>query len=383
MSYKISAVNIPLTDITYKSNMYFSVTRNSSLPKAMRSTKALRSKELPSDNEGWGLILVDNSEKIMKGENHIKINDQLRYIDEDDVIKFNPSNNSIGALYRHRANANGFLLTEQCNSFCIMCSQPPKKVNDLHLFDNLFKSLPLIPKSCREITFTGGEPTINFNYFLEALRRAKFHLPNTSIHVLSNGRNFINEDKAKDLSKIAHHDVMFGIPLYSDDMEIHDFVVQSKGAFDETIKGILNLYKYKIKVEIRVVVHKYTWERLPELSEFISRNLPFVSHVNFMGLEKEGFGNLNFKDLWVDPEIFMENFDIAVNHLDMMGIPVRLYNYPLCMLPDSLWERAIVSISDWKNDFRDECNACNLKDKCCGLFKSLANEELVKVRPIG
>ena len=69
MSYKISAVNIPLTDITYKSNMYFSVTRNSSLPKAMRSTKALRSKELPSDNEGWGLILVDNSEKIMKGEN--------------------------------------------------------------------------------------------------------------------------------------------------------------------------------------------------------------------------------------------------------------------------------------------------------------------------
>jgi len=35
--------------------------------------------------------------------------------------------------------------------------------------------------------------------------------------------------------------MLIGIPIYSDDPVRHDYVVQSKGAFDETIQGILNL----------------------------------------------------------------------------------------------------------------------------------------------
>ena len=133
-----------------------------------------------TDLSGWSLILIKGTQVLPnQNANIINLNPELNYIGEDDVIKFNPANLSIRALFRNNANANAFLLTEKCNSLCIMCSQPPRDLDDEMHFEALFKSLPLIPKSTREITFTGGEPTLNFPLFLEALKRSKFHLPDT------------------------------------------------------------------------------------------------------------------------------------------------------------------------------------------------------------
>jgi His-Xaa-Ser system radical SAM maturase HxsC len=384
MSYKLSAINKNLTDITHTSLIFLKVTHNTNLPLVIRKNYALIYDENSSVNDmtGWALILVKGIQVLpSKTSNIIHLNLELNHIGEDDVIKFNPANLSIRALFRNKANANAFLLTEKCNSLCIMCSQPPRDLDDKMHFESLFKSLPLIPKSTKEITFTGGEPTLNFPSFTESLKRAKFHLPNTAIHILSNGRNFQDKLLAKEVSNINHPDLMFGIPLYSDDEDTHDFVVQSKGAFTETIKGVMNLYKYRVPIEIRCVIHKYTYERLPQLAEFIARNLPFISHVNFMGLEREGYGKMNFDDLWIEPNSFIDKLEEAVNHLDMVGIPVRLYNYTQCMLPKSLRHRAVVSISDWKNEFREECDSCRLKPDCCGLFKSIASAKGVKVYP--
>ena len=43
-------------------------------------------------------------------------------------------------------------------------------------------------------------------------------------------------------------------------------------------------------------------------------------------------------------------------------------NIPLCCLPQSLWQYAAKSISDWKNTYDDVCNSCEMKADCCGLF---------------
>lgn len=51
---------------------------------------------------------------------------------------------------------------------------------------------------------------------------------------------------------------MVGIPIYSDLSMVHDYVVQADGAFDETIRGILNLKRMRQRVEVRVVIHKQT-----------------------------------------------------------------------------------------------------------------------------
>jgi len=61
--------------------------------------------------------------------------------------------------------------------------------------------------------------------------------------------------------------------------------VQADGTFDETVRGILNLKRQGVLVEVRVVVHKQTYDRLPQLARFIARNLTFVDQVVWMGLE--------------------------------------------------------------------------------------------------
>jgi len=61
------------------------------------------------------------------------------------------------------------------------------------------------------------------------------------------------------------------------------------------------LKRHGLKVEIRVVIHKQTYERLPQLARFIVRNLTFVDQVVWMGLEMTGFTRANIDALWIDP----------------------------------------------------------------------------------
>ena len=99
----------------------------------------------------------------------------------------------------------------------------------------------------------------------------------------------------ENIQKSDHPNCLLGIPIYSDDPVRHDYVVQSKGAFDQTVRGILNLKYFNQRVEIRIVIQKQTIERLVKTCEFICRNLLFVDHVALMGLEMMGFTRANSK----------------------------------------------------------------------------------------
>ena len=105
---------------------------------------------------------------------------------------------------------------------------------------------------------------------------------------------------AKQYAALQHPNIMIGIPIYSDDPVRHNYVVQSQGAFDETIQGVLNLKSLNQRVEIRIVIHRQTVDRLVETCRFIARNLLFVDHVALMGLEITGFTRPNLDLLWID-----------------------------------------------------------------------------------
>ena len=251
-----------------------------------------------------------------------------------------------------------------------MCSQPPKLRDDHWIVDELRSLIPLIPRSTTEIGFTGGEPTLLGDEFLAVIRIAKGLLPRTAIHVLSNGRRFANASLAAKWAAIEHPDLMVGIPIYSDDPTLHDYVVQARGAFEETICGILNLKRLGQKVEIRVVVHKQTIGRLSELAQFIARNLLFVDHVALMGLEMKGFTLANLEALWVDPADYQDKLSEAVNILRDYGIATSVYNHPLCLINNDIFETYRKSISDWKNEFAPECEPCQRRHECGGFFSS-------------
>jgi His-Xaa-Ser system radical SAM maturase HxsC len=230
--------------------------------------------------------------------------------------------------------------------------------------------LPLIHSDTVEICITGGETTLIGDNFIKLIQSAKNHLPRTALHILSNGRNFKNIELAVKVAKIKHHDLMIGIPLYADYSQLHDFIVQADNAFDDTIRGILNLKRCSVPVEIRVVIHAKNYERLPRLAEFITRNLLFVDHVALMGLEFMGFAKTNLNELWIDPYDYQTELKQAVETFARYGMRVSIYNTPLCLIPESIRKYSTCSISDWKNDYISACEPCNAKSQCGGFFSS-------------
>jgi len=296
--------------------------------------------------------------------------DDYSYIGDGDVIRLSADRQSIRVLFRVSSPHNSILVTEQCNHYCLMCSQPPKAADDSWILDEIESLIPLIPKNTRELVFTGGEPTTNRERFLNIISLTKSYLPRTAIHILSNGRSFKDPAFAERYAQIELPDAMIGIPVYSDDPTLHDYIVQAQGAFDETIQGILNLKRLGQKVEIRVVIHKLSIQRLPELCEFIARNLLFVDHVALMGLEMMGFTRANLDELWIDPFEYKDTLSKSVGILAKYGMHISVYNHQLCLVNSDIYPYYRKSISDWKNEYATECEVCTRKSDCGGFFSS-------------
>src|SRR5205807_10136286 len=120
----------------------------------------------------------------------IVVPNEFEYLKDGDVVAVVLDRPAVRVLYRRNSLHNSFLLTERCNHYCLMCSQPPKEVNDDWILDDIDAAVPLIDKETRSLGFTGGEPLLNYSRLLSVLRECRDFLPNTAIHVLSNGRAF-------------------------------------------------------------------------------------------------------------------------------------------------------------------------------------------------
>jgi MoaA/NifB/PqqE/SkfB family radical SAM enzyme len=143
-----------------------------------------------------------------------------------------------------------------------------------------------------------------------------------------------------------------------------------------------NLARYGVPVEIRVVIHRQTYRRLPKLAEYIARNLPFAAHVALMGMEMFGFVHRNLGELWIDPYDYQPELRDATELLAAGGQNVSIYNHQLCVLDHRLWPYAHKSISDWKNIYLDVCTSCAMRDGCGGFFQSAAKKHSAHLRPI-
>ena len=307
----------------------------------------------------------------------------LQHLSDGDIVRISPRSGELWVMYRRQSASNSMLLTERCNSYCVMCSQPPKAGDDGHLVRAYLDAIPLMSSETRELGITGGEPTLLGDGLLEVIRKCRAYLPGTALHLLSNGRLFCYLSLCREVAAIEHQDLMVGVPLYSDLPHRHDFVVQADGAFDQTIRGLMNLARCGIPVEIRVVLHRQTVDRLPQLARFIARNLPFAGHVALMGLEMMGFVRMNLDSLWVDPVDYQARLRVAVGHLLEHGLEVSIYNHQLCVLDRDLWPFARKSISDWKNEYLDECRDCSARDRCGGFFASSPVRRSEHIRRLG
>ncbi|MBN8603132.1 MAG: His-Xaa-Ser system radical SAM maturase HxsC [Planctomycetes bacterium] len=334
------------------------------------------------EDRGDFAVVLKRFNARSSGERIICLPPTLHYLRSGDIIRIAPATGQIWVMYRKESLNNAIFATERCNSWCVMCSQPPKKVDDSELVNDWLKAIPLMSRETKCLGITGGEPTLLGPRLIEIIESCNLHLPQTGLHCLSNGRLFQYLTLAKSVAAVSHPDLVFGIPLYSDIASRHNYTVQIDGAFDQTLRGILNLARVGIQCEIRVVVHRHTFDRLPQLAEFIARNLPFVTHVAWMGYEPIGFGRANLNALWMDPVEYADQLAQACTILRQNAIEQSIYNHQLCVLPQELWDLSRQSISDWKNIYLSACEPCQVRQSCGGFFHSAVANHSRAIAPV-
>lgn len=345
-----------------------------------RARAILLSFEPMGDFHGYAGVITPGEELHASCPSVTRVR-EIDHLRDGDVVAIG-ANGHIRTLYRPDSPHNALFVTERCNSNCLMCSQPPKDHDDLDHFLAINMALiDLISPETRSLGITGGEPTLLRDGLLTLLARLRDRLPTTHVHLLTNGRLFAWAPLAAKLAAISHPDLVLGIPLYSDSPGIHDYVVQAKHAFDQTVMGLHQLARHDVSVEIRIVLHRATIPRLRELAEFVYRNLPFAVHVAFMGLEPTGYTPFNREALWIDPFDYQAILAQAVEALSMRGMNVSVYNLQKCVLPRSLWPFAKQSISDWKNIYLPACETCAEKRGCAGFFHSAQKFHSEHIQP--
>jgi len=165
--------------------------------------------------------------------------------------------------------------TDRCNLQCIFCWQRDSsrvsyenEISEKRYMELISEAYALHVK---KITITGGgEPLCRPHTSLKIMKKIKEWGIRGSL--ITNGTLF-TENIVKEIIHIRWDEVI--ISLDSSQKETHDYLRQSAGAYDKTIKAIklFNAYKKKLngdlpKLCIHIVLCNKNYQEIPELIEF-------------------------------------------------------------------------------------------------------------------
>lgn len=291
---------------------------------------------------------------------------------DGDVLMILPGQSSAHRLIRASSTHNTLLITEQCDQLCVMCSQPPKK-HHVDFFDQFAIAAKLAPSGAY-IGISGGEPLLHKERLFAFLVSTAVARPDLRFHILTNAQHFEADDLTR-LDKIGLERVLWGIPLYASDEELHDDIVGKPGAFRRLERNLAFLTRAGASVELRTVVMQQNWNALPALAGYIATRLPFVSVWALMQLERIGYGRMNWGKTFKDTSTDFSALKLAINLAVARGLEVALYNFPLCSVPPGYRAFAPSTISDWKRKYLYVCQGCSSRSACGGFFEWYSHVE--------
>ncbi len=264
-------------------------------------------------------------------------------------------------------------LTLVCNNNCISCirdrSQPSGHVH----WKTIKQCIDRLPKDCHTVGISGGEPTISPNFF-RAMSYIRDTRPDTLLFLVSNGRMFSYPEFAERLSNLRIKNFRVGIAIYSHLPSVHDSVTMVKGSWEQTLRGIKALTSLGIRVELRVIVSRLNYASLDETARFISRNLAGVERVVFINMKYTGNALINLKRIFIRYSKLVPHTSRAADTLLNAGIPVKLFHFPLCTLPEGYREIAKgVTKQGPELAFAKACKTCGSRQDCPMIWKSYLN----------
>lgn len=138
-----------------------------------------------------------------------------------------------------------------------------------------------------------------------------------------------------------------------------------------------------MEVEVRIIVSKLNYEHLNSIANFIADNLKGIFCVNFVGLEVRGNCAKNAKQVYIDyhsaaqRKSYRRQTSLSARALTSVSTIIRSVS-----LIKDIGQSLKKSISSYKSKYYEECNECEVKESCCGIFQATMNFIKPTVFPI-
>jgi len=234
------------------------------------------------------------------------------------------------------------------------------------------------------INLTGGEPTIHPD-FLSLVSEVRQMFPENKIVMATNGRMFSYPLFAK--KYLALNNLSLEVALHGHNARLHDAVTGVKGSFEQTVKGIRNILKYRNKsheLELRIVITKMNYRSVGKIVAFIKKDFSRADRLVLIFMEMEGLVESNFKKVGLTHRVFNSFLSSAKLRNWAKGLnEIRLYHFPLCTLQPELWPYVWRTLRGNEVVFLPRCKKCLYRKYCLGIHRDYLKLVGVKeFRPI-
>lgn len=314
-------------------------------------------------NEILELVATEQLDKFQADNKTITF--EVVDISIGEILLIFPQASLAHRFFRPSEKSNTILITERCDQYCQMCSQPPKSKDYLH-WELYEKAIELFPINA-VVGISGGEPTLYKNELFNFITKIQVSRPDIEFHVLTNAQHFDLED-VNNLSRLKEN-IVWGIPIYAASAETHDKIVGKVGAYERLFESFSCLLESEARVELRTVVLKDNTSQMPKLAKYIGRYFQWVEAWSIMQLERIGFAKIDWELKFEDTSLFFDLIEDALMISKACGINVQLFNFPTCTVPKGYQKLCVDSISDWKKRYLVACDSCSAKTTCCGFFE--------------
>lgn len=180
---------------------------------------------------------------------------------------------------------------------------------------------------------TGGEPLLHPDIFeiLSLLRSDNYY-----IYITTNGLHLKNPEFLVKLLSIGINRI--AIPIYGSNAYIHDTMTGVEGSYESLIMALDNLFyikkKYKIstKIELRLLMSKFTNAENVRIVDFIAERYRSVDFINVNGLQLSS-RTTHYEDM-IETSLTesREHLQETVRRISKYGIRGTVTGIPLCIL---------------------------------------------------
>jgi len=283
-----------------------------------------------------------------------------------------------------------------CNNQCHFCSNPSnwKSISYkrwIELIDDFIK------RRYHWIIFTWWEPTLSEDLpkWIEYANKKWINC-----RIISNGMKCSDLNYVKKLKKVGLNLIHFS--LYSYQEKVHDFLTDTKWSYKKVLQAIQNTLKEWIETQINCVINKYNQNHLDKTVKFLIKYFPKIRHFVWNNLDPQMMRQTKIAiSTLPDFDIASKTLLKGLDTLEKTWRTFRIERLPLCYMRwfefASTETRKIVKNEwrvvyfldfretfeelDWEHEKWPECENCDLKAICAGLYEKNTYYNYVKLIP--